>query len=164
MLLDEFDEAFGGESEEIAGLTLDRPGEYLIVVSEFWDESASYTLDILYGGEASGDFERVEMGEIAYGEVWTDSVFEGKYVHVWSFYGVAGDIISIVVTPLTLGADLQLGLTDSSGNFLFDLDDWAADDSEEIVRYQLPATEWYDILIAEYWEAYSDYELVLTLE
>ena len=164
MLLDEFDEAFGGESEEIAGLTLDRPGEYLIVVSEFWDVSASYTLEVLYGGEASGDFELVEMGEIAYGEVWEASVFEGKYIHVWSFYGVAGDIVSIVVTPLTQGADLQLGFTDSSGNFLFDLDEWAADDSEEIVLYQLPATDWYDILIAEYWEVYSDYELVLTLE
>ena len=118
----------------------------------------------MYGGEASDDYELVEMGEIAYGEVWEASVFEGKYIHVWSFYGVAGDTISIVVTPMTQGADLQLGLTDSAGNFLFDLDEWAADDAEEISYYQLPSTEWYDILIAEYWEAYTDYELVLILE
>lgn len=158
MMVDMLDDAFSGGAEEAYGLELNQAGEYLVVVSEYWDEVADYELVVDYS------YEVVEMGSIYYGEVKQASLPAGQYMHYWSFDGVRGDVVTIVVTPLTEGADLQLGLVDSEGNFLFDLDQGVDDEAEMIASYVLPAGDTYGILAAEYWDGYTDYEVSLTLE
>ncbi len=166
MLLEYFDEAFSGESEVVTDLALDYAGDYTIFVEEFFDTAAGYYLDVDWsmGGGDEGEFELVEMGDIAYGEVWDMTLPEGKYIHFWTFSGVAGDTVSIYLSPLTSGADLQLGFVDSNGDFIFDLDETMTDEMESIISYRLPDTDTYGILVAEYWEAYAEYELALVLE
>jgi len=164
MLLDLFDEGFSGEAEKAYGLELTQAGEYLVIVSEYWDSAASYKLEVEYGGGAGDDYELLDMGTIFYGEVRQASLPEGQYLHLWSFDGVAGDVVTIIASPLSGGVDLVLALVDSDGNFLFDLDDGVSDEMEMIASYALPATDSYGILIVEYWEAYADYEVSLLLE
>jgi serine protease Do len=165
MVLEYFDEAFSGESEVVTDLALDYAGAYTIFVEEFWDIAAGYYLDVDWSlGSDEGDYELIEMGDVAYGEVWDASLPEGKYFHFWTFSGVAGDTVSIYVSPLSEGADLQLGLVDSNGEFIFEIDEMMSDEMEALISYQLPATDSYGILVAEYWETYVDYELALVLE
>jgi serine protease Do len=164
MLLDLFDEAFSGEAEKAYGLELNQAGEYLVIVSEYWDSAANYKLEVAYGGGASDDYELLDMGSIYYGEVRQVSLPAGKYVHYWAFDGVAGDVVTIIVSPLSSGADVLLGLMDSDGNLLWELDDGVGDEMEMIASYVLPATDSYGILAAEYWEAAADYEVSLLLE
>jgi hypothetical protein len=164
MLLDLFDEAFSGEAEEAYGLELNQAGEYVVVVSEYWDAATSYKLEVAYGGGAGDDFELLEMGSIYYGEVRQVSLPAGQYIHYWTFDGVAGDVVTIIVAPVSSGVDLQLALVDSEGNFLWDLDEGADDEMEMIASYVLPATASYGILAAEYWEASADYEVSLLLQ
>ena len=106
----------------------------------------------------------LDLGSIFYGEVKQASLPEGQYLHLWTFDGVAGDVVTIIVSPLSSGVDLQLALVDSDGNFLWDLDKGVDDEMEMIASYVLPATDSYGILAAEYWEAYADYEVSLFLE
>ena len=52
MLFEEHDEAFSGAAEELSDLELSMPGDYLIMVKEYWDEGGSYTLAVdLSAGE-----------------------------------------------------------------------------------------------------------------
>ncbi len=169
-LLDVYDEAFSDEAEEAYGLKMDWAGEYIIIVEEYWDVSGSYTLLVEVGEAGSsgttedGEYEWVAMGAIAYGEQHEANIEEGKYVHSWDFEGVAGDVVTIILSPLTSGADLQLALIDPDGEFLFDLDEGANDEIETILSYELPSTGTYSIAVAEYWEVFAVYSLLLELE
>ena len=51
-LFEEYDEAFSGAAEELSDLELSMPGDYLVMVKEYWDEGGSYTLAVdLSAGE-----------------------------------------------------------------------------------------------------------------
>jgi len=162
VLIAGLDDAFSDEPEEVYGLALPQAGDYTVIVEEFWDEPGDYTLIVNYAGESG--YEIIEMGDIAYGEVGEGKLIEGQYVHVWYLEGVAGDVVTIIVEPLTSDADLQLGFMDPDGELLFDLDEWSEGVSEEIVSYELLATGAYTVLIAEYWDSYAEYELSVELD
>ncbi len=89
---------------------------------------------------------------------------EGPHIHSWLLVGGIADVVTIVAQPLTTDADLQLGLMDPDGEFLFDLDDGGSGEAEQIESYELPATGIYTIFVAEYWESYTEYELGVTLD
>ena len=170
MLVDELDEAVDGEPEVAQCVTLEQEGQYIVVVDEFWDMTAGeYSLEASDCGDGSGyipddDYVVTEMGEIAYGESQRGELLEGQYIHAWLLSGGTGDVVTIVVEPLTTDADLQLGLMDPDGEFLFDLDDGGSGEAEQIESYELPATGIYTIFVAEYWESYTEYELGVTLD
>jgi hypothetical protein len=44
--VDQLDDAFSGSAEELLDFQLEMAGEYLIVVSEYWDSEGSYTLTV----------------------------------------------------------------------------------------------------------------------
>ncbi|NOR83217.1 MAG: hypothetical protein GQ526_06955 [Ardenticatenales bacterium] len=161
--VDELDNGFSGEAETVAGLLLEIAGEYLVVVDEYWDVAGDYALVVDFGEEGS-EYERIEMGDIAHDEVWQGTLPEGKYLHEWLFEGAAGDVVSIAVTPLTDDADLQLALIDPDGEFLFDLDEAGSDEPEMIAEYELLTTGTHSILVSDWWEAYAEYELSLTID
>ena len=162
-LVGDLDDGFSGEAEIVTGLLLDIAGEYLVIVDEYWDVAGDYTLAVDFGEEGS-EYERIEMGDIAHDEVWQGTLPEGKYLHEWLFEGVAGDVVSIAVTPLTADADLQLALIDADGEFLFDLDEAGSDEPEMIAEYELLTTGTHSILVSEWWDAHAEYELSLTID
>jgi hypothetical protein len=45
-LVDEHDGAFSGDAEELPNLELSMPGDYLILVREYWDSGGSYELSV----------------------------------------------------------------------------------------------------------------------
>jgi hypothetical protein len=157
MLLEQLDLTSSDEVEEILGLELSLGGDYTVIVEEFWDEPGDYSLIVNY---ASGsEYELIDMGEIAYGEKKQGELLVGQYVHTWHLEGTAGDVVTIVVDPLTDGVDVQLGLLDPDGELLFDLDDGGMDEKETIDSYELLTTGDYVIAIVEYWDSYAEYEL-----
>ncbi len=160
--VDDLDGGWSGEAETVTGLLLDMPGEYLVIVDEYWDVAGDYALAVDFGEEGS-DLDQVEMGYIADDEVWQGTLEAGMY-YVWLFEGVAGDVVSVSVTPLTDEADLQLALIDPDGEFLLDLDEAGWDEPEMIAEYELLATGTYRILVGEWLDAYAEYELSLTVD
>lgn len=169
MLVDELDDAGDGEPEVAQCVTLEQKGQYIVIVDEFWDTGGEYNLAFSDCGDGSGytpgdDYVITEMGEIAYGESQRGELSEGPYIHTWLLSGGIGDVVTIVAEPLTADADLQLGLMDSDGEFLFDLDDAGSGEAERVESYELPATGIYTIFVAEYWESYTEYELSVTLD
>ncbi len=157
LLLDQLDKTSIDEDEEVLGLELDLDGDYTVIVEEFWDEPGDYSLIVNYASDS--EYELIEMGEIAYGEKKQGELSEGQYVHTWYLEGTAGDVVTIVVDPLTDGVDVQLGLLAPDGELLLDLDDGGMDEKETIDSYELLTTGDYVIAIAEYWESYTEYEL-----
>jgi hypothetical protein len=112
MLVDELDEVGDGEPEVAQCVTLEQEGQYIVVVDEFWDMTAGeYSLEVSDCGDGSGytpgdDYVVTEMGEIAYGESQQGELSEGPYIHSWLLSGGTGDVVTIVVEPLTTDADL----------------------------------------------------------
>ncbi len=164
-LVDEQDSAFTDEAEEVDGLLLYEAGTYLIVVQEYYGEAGDYSVAVdHFEQSAESEYEIVDLGEITYGDVMQGTLAEGQYIHVWSFQGTAGDVITIIVTPQTAEADLQLALVDPYDEFILDLDEGASDDPEQIVSYELVDSGTFSIVVAEYWEVYAEYGLALTVE
>ncbi len=143
---------------------LDRIWNSFYVIGELPSEGSSSGGATASGALDGDDYELLDMGSIFYGEVRQASLPEGQFIHLWTFDGVAGDVVTIIVSPVTGGVDLQLALVDSDGNFLWELDDGVDDEMEMMASYVLPATDSYGILAAEYWEAYADYEVSLLLD
>lgn len=164
LLYDEYDSAFSGEAEELMGLTLELAGDYLIIVEEYWGEAGSYNLVVEYGNEAGDEYELIEQGTIAFGELVIGSLPSGYYRDFWTFSGAAGDLVSIVVAPTSDLADLELMLVDPNGEIVFYIDDTMIDEPEQITSYELALTGVYGIGVDEWFGDPADYELTLTLE
>jgi hypothetical protein len=162
LLLDQLDKTSIDEDEEVLGLELDLDGEYTVIVEEFWDEPGDYALSVNYAGDS--EYELIDMGEIAYGDKMQGELLGGQYVHTWSLEGAAGDVVTIVVDPLTDDTDMQLALLDPDGELVFDLDDGGTDEEEKIDSYELLTTGTYIVAVAEYWDDYAEYELSVKRE
>ena len=135
MLLEQLDLTSSDEVEEILGLELSLDGDYTVIVEEFWEQPGDYTLIVNYAG--ASEYELIDMGEIAYGEKKQGELLGGQYVHTWFLEGTAGDVVTIVVDPLTDGVDVQLGLLDPDGELLLDLDDGGMDEKEMIASGEM---------------------------
>jgi hypothetical protein len=165
-LVPQYDEGFTGEAEELFGLQIEWSGGYTIIVEEFWGEAGSYELWIAPSTEANGEGNVLEVGSLAYGEFGEFTLPAGENVyHLWSFEGASGDVITVIVAPMSADADLMLGLVDPDGNVLLELvDETSSDESEQISGYELPVTGTYSIVITEYWDEYAEYKLTLELD
>lgn len=161
--LEDWDMASSGEPEVSTDVPLHEAGAYTILVDEYWDAAGSYTL-LVDAGNESGEYEWIDMGEIAYGEVWESDIERGLYIHYWTFQGAAGDVITIIVSPVGDDPDLQLALLDPDDESLLELDDGFSGDPEQILDYALPTDGTYSIAVADYWELGAGYELSLELK
>ena len=137
---------------------------------ELWEENAA-TVDAiltcieLFEGSGFGfdmDEEEVPVwyGALSYGETVQDSLVGGE-TQSWTFSGSAGELVSIILTPLGDEMDLSLRLLDPDGEELIDLDDAFGGEAESLSAFKLPADGQYSVYIKEFWDEPGEYELAL---
>lgn len=155
-LLEQADFGLPGDPEIILDALLPVPGEYVVEVAEFFGESGRYELSLTQ--TASPQF--VSGGVIAPGEVVSSELVAATRP-VWSFDGEAGQLISIVLTPVNEQLDLLLELTGPEGELLIERDETFAGDPEVLAGYELPSTGRYQIHIRSFAEQSGSYSLAL---
>ena len=137
---------------------------------ELWEENAASVDAILecielYDGVGL-DFEMdvaevpVWHGELTSGETVQDE-FDGGEIHSWTFSGAAGDLVTVVLTPLGDEMDLSFQLLDPDGDELVDVDDAFSGEAETLSDYELSADGEFTLLVQEFWKVPGEYELQL---
>ncbi len=150
------DEHLSGESERIE-YKLPVTGQYLILVREFFGEPGRYELSL----NAEGVDELEIAGTIVYSETVTGILESGRR-DAWSFAGEMDDVVDIVLSPLEADRDLVLLLVDPAGNAAITVDAALADSSERLVAFRLTSGGEWKIVVTEFFNEGSDYELLLT--
>jgi hypothetical protein len=155
-LLDQADFGLPGDPEIILDAPLPVAGEYLVEVAEFFGEPGRYELTLSQA--ASPQF--VSGGVIAPGEVVSSELVAGTRP-IWSFEGEAGQLVSIVLTPVSEQLDLLLELTGPEGEVLIERDETFAGDPEVLAGFELPSTGRYQIHVRSFAEQNGSYSLAL---
>jgi hypothetical protein len=150
------DEHLSGETERIE-YKLPLTGQYLILVREFFGEPGRYELSLNAGG-----VDELEIaGTIVYSETATGILESGRRA-AWSFNGEMDDIIDIVLSPLESDRDLVLLLVDPAGNAAITVDAALADSPEKLVGFRLTSSGEWKIVVKEFFNEGSEYDLLLT--
>jgi hypothetical protein len=158
-----YDDGGSDEAEEILGLELDAPGEYVIRVEEFWDAGGSYGLEIVSseGGGSSGGAEGdwTTMGELELGQTVEASLDEGER-QAWTLTAQAGDLLDITANPLDSEMDLTFTVVAPNGRPLVaQYDEGFSGESEELYGLSLEWSGDYTIIVEEFWGEAGSYEL-----
>lgn len=149
------DEFFYGETETVV-YTLPTAGQYVILVQEFFGETASYQI-VLTGGTNSS----VELaGNIANGEIVTGNIPLGKEV-VWVFAAQQGDVVTVTVRPQDDHSDLVLILRDPDNNIIIVVDNALSGEEEIILAFPITISGEWTILLQEFFDEEGLYELTL---
>lgn len=139
------DNGYAGSSEAVTDLLLNQPGNYLVEVSEFFQDDGRYTLSFVQSDlpqYSTGG--RIEFGETIQGELPP----QGQ--QYWVFGGTAGQRVSIVVEPATTAIDPVLELYGPDGRQLVALDEGFSGDPELVAGFELPAGGEYAILVRSF--------------
>ena len=138
------DNGYAGASEVATDVLLNESGLYIVEVHEFFNESGRYSLSLvltdtpLFGGGG-----RIDIGQNI------QSALPANGQHVWTFDGVAGQPVSIVLTPADK-FDAILNLYGPDGSRLVALDEGFSGDAEVISGFELPLTGEYRILVSSF--------------
>jgi hypothetical protein len=154
------DEGFAGDAEIITGFELPLTGEYRIKVRGFAEHGGMYSLTLDEGGESTVNFH--DAGDLANGERRREFLQENE-AHAWFFYGEAGDMVTITVTPLEPELDLDIWLLDANLSELVMQDDFSSGVSEKI-EHELVTAGQYLILVREFFGEIGEYEILLKVE
>lgn len=150
------DEHLSGEFERIE-YKLPVTGQYLILVREFFGEPGGYELSLNAGG-----VDELEIaGTIVYSET-TTGILESGRRDAWSFTGETDDVVDIILSPLEADRDLILLLVDPAGNAAITVDAALADSPERLVAFRLTSSGEWKIVVKEFFNEGSDYELLIT--
>lgn len=155
-ILDRADFGLPGEAEVMFDIPLPETGEYRIEVTEFFGETGRYALSL----SLSATPEYSEGGDIALGQVITGELTDAARP-VWTFHGDAGQLISIVLTPLSNQLDLIFELLGPDGQPLATKDETFAGDPEVLVGLELPLTGAYRLQIRSFSDKGGSYTLAL---
>jgi hypothetical protein len=79
----------------------------------------------------------------------------------WTFSGQNGDVINVTLRPSNLSRDLVFSLVDPGGNIVLNVDSALAGLPERLIAYSLTADGEWVIVIQEFFNEGSDYELTL---
>jgi hypothetical protein len=136
------DSGYAGDNELLADVLLSETGLYLIEAREFFAEDGPYRLMLALTDEPQfGGGGRIAMGE----EILRDLPPKGE--HAWTFNAVAGQTISIVLTPLGNQLDLILELRGPDQRQIALRDEGFSGDPEVLVGQNLTVTGEYVILV-----------------
>ena len=149
------DDFLSGQPETI-DFVLPANGRYIVLVREFFGEPGDYEISLQLNDES----ETVIGGIITYGETVTGTVEPGKRVE-WTFSGQNGDVINVTLRPSNLSRDLVFSLVDPGGNIVLNVDSALAGLPERLIAYSLTADGEWVIVIQEFFNEGSDYELTL---
>ena len=148
------DDNLSGEYEEIRNYELPDTGDYIIRVTDFWDEGGSYVLTLdrgIEGDETTG-------GVITFGETVAGTLEPGLTA-IWTFTGQAEQVITIILQP-DEESDVLLELQDADGVTLESTDSGLSGEEERIEGI-LPFAGSYQIVVKEFWDEGGSYELTL---
>lgn len=152
------DEGFSGDAEVIAGLALPLTGTYAIHIRGFGGSGGEYNLSLAEGGNETANF--YDAGDLHYGETRREKL-RANEAHAWFFEGLAGDEITIVVSPLETQLDMHIWLLDPSVERLAEADQFL-EGQAEIIHYALPSDGLFVILVQEFFGESGDYEITLS--
>ncbi len=149
------DEFLSGQPETI-DFVLPTNGQYIILVREFFGEPGDYEISLQLNDES----ETEVGGVIAYGETVSGTVQSGKRVE-WTFSGQSGEVINVTVRPTSPSRDLVFSLIDPDGNIVVNVDSALSGFPERLIAFSLTADGDWTIVIQEFFNEDSDYELSL---
>jgi hypothetical protein len=150
------DNGYAGDNELLADVLLTETGLYFIEAREFFAEAGSYRLSLtLTSAPQFGGGGRIALGE----EVQRDLPPRGE--HAWTFNATAGQIVSIVLTPLNPQLDLILELRGPDRRPLLLKDEGFSGDPELIVGQNLAVSGEYTILVRGFAGSGGPYRLSL---
>lgn len=150
------DNGFAGDSEVLADVLLYRTGTYQIQVTEFFRQPGRYTLRLFITTEPQ--FEgggRIAVGQEINGQL------PAQGTQTWVFEGNAGEMVSIILTPLDEQFDAVLEVVGPEGTILANLDEGFSGDSEVAANLELAVTGEYVIVIQEFNDRGGRYALSL---
>lgn len=155
-VLDQADFGLPGEVEVMFDVPLPETGVYQVEVAEFFGETGRYTLSLALS--QTPQFE--DGGEINLSQVITGELMEGARP-VWTFRGDAGQLVTIVLTPLNEQLDLIFELVGPDGQLLTTKDETFVGDPEVLVGFELPVTGTYKVQIRSFSDKGGGYTLAL---
>ena len=155
-LLTGSDRGFGGDSELITDFSLPLTGTYFLRVGEFFGQSGDFSLSLqvtdspLFGGG----------GAIAFGQEVAGTL-RANESHTWVFNGIAGQVLSVVLTPGSEPLDVVLRLFGPDGERQLNLDEGFSGDAEIIAGYELTISGEYTIEVKDFSGRGGPYRLAL---
>jgi hypothetical protein len=165
-VLTQVDDEFSDEGEVLQDYQLPADGEYQIIVEEFWGVAGPYQLELLGGDEPIGDLVpsgSLDMGQIIIGEPIAGLLLEAQ-VHVWTLLAQGGEVVNLVVTPLSDEVDLTVTVIAPDGSMLFEeYDEAFSGAAEELSDLELSMPGDYLVMVKEYWDEGGSYTLAVDL-
>ena len=150
------DNGYAGSAEAVTDLLLNEPGNYLVEVSEFFQDDGRYTLSFV-----QSDLPQYSTGgRIEFGQA-IQSTLPAQGQQYWVFGGTSGQRISIVVEPAATTLDPVLELYGPDGQQLVTLDEGFSGDPELISGFELPSGGEYAILVRSFSQQGGDFTLSL---
>jgi hypothetical protein len=150
------DESLSGEAEQFEyALPLD--GQYLILVREFFGEPGRYEISLNAGGVAALEI----VGTLNYNDTVTGKLEQGRR-EGWSFSGELDEVIDILLTPMEQDRDMVLSLVDPNGKTAITVDAVLANSPERLVAFKLTESGRWTIVVKEFFNEATEYELVVT--
>jgi len=150
------DEFLSGESEKIEQI-LPNAGQYLVLVREFFGEPGPYEVAL----DASG-VEVLEIaGSLTYSQTVQGTLPVGKQAG-WTFTGQMGDVIHVLLTPDNSDHDFVIVLIDPKGETAVTVDSNLSGLPERLADYSLEISGEWLIVVREFFNEGSDYELTLS--
>lgn len=155
-ILVSIDNGFAADPESLTDVFLPEDGTYIIEAGEFFNEAGRYTISLLLADEPQfGGGGRIEFGQEINSELPEDSQ------HNWLFSGTAGQLVSIILTPLNDQLDAILILESPDGEILIDRDEGFAGDPEIVSGFELEVTGDYIIQVSSFAGNSGSYTLFL---
>ncbi len=149
------DNGYTGDTEIAADILLHTDGRYFVEVDEFFSQNGRYTLNLTITDQPIYQ----TGGQIQIGQT-IESIL-GNSQDSWTFNGVAGEIVSIVLLPEDDQFDAILNLYGPDGTRLVALDEGFSGDAEVISGYELPIVGQYAIVVRSFAEEGGSYSLSL---
>ncbi|NDJ74773.1 MAG: hypothetical protein GYB65_00825, partial [Chloroflexi bacterium] len=146
------DDGGEGYNSRLTAFTLPETGAYMIVARAYGGTgTGDYTLTL--------DYEQVQ-GVLSYGDTVEGALGSDEPLHLYSFSGEQGDLVSISLSSDDF--DTYVELNDTSGSYLTADDDGGTDLNSLISFFPLPATGEYTILVRGYGDTLGTYTLSLS--
>jgi hypothetical protein len=156
-LIAEQNSAAAEQPEVIQNYALPMSGEYAIIVGNSAGNTTSYAMTIY----DANSYPLIFVGNVRYGDLVNGSLAADSDQY-WFFSGTAGETITIRVTPSDSSDPFISLIAPDLASLVDFIDDNGSGQAEELLNFQLPATGYYSILVAEGFFAASNYSLNLT--
>ncbi len=150
------DNGYAADLETLTDVLLPEDGTYIVEAGEFFNEAGRYTMSLILSDEPQfGGGGRIEFGQEINSELLENSE------HNWIFSGTAGQLVTIVLTPLTDQLDAIMELQGPNGEMLLSLDEGFAGDPEIVNGFELEVTGDYIITVFGFAGNRGSYSLAL---